>query len=176
MSVRHACILLLAAVVLLLAGCPQPPTTPSGAAWGQATNPPAGGVPGDQIVIGSVMCNTGSFATFGQSSTNAMRLAVDEVNSKGGVLGRKIKLIVEDDQCKADEAANAAQKLIQQDQVLCIVGEVVSTNSLAIAPICQAAGREAERRQPATAQPLATERDGAKRHPGRVGVEQERQQ
>jgi len=62
---------------------------------------------------------------------------VKEVNAAGGVLGRQIKLIVEDDQCKPEEAANAAQKLTQQDKVLCVLGEVASSNSLAAAPICQ---------------------------------------
>jgi len=141
MSIVRTYQLLLAGVaVVLLTGCPTkkaPPTqyTPPQPA---ATAPKAAS--GDEIPIGSIMCNTGSFATFGQSSTKAMRMAVDEINGRGGVLGRNLKLLVEDDQCKPEEAANAAQKLIQQNQVLCIVGEVVSSNSLAAAPICQAAG------------------------------------
>ena len=121
--------------VALVAGCPKPTTTSGPSAAGAANSQPAGA--GGEIVLGSYMCNTGSFATFGQSSTKAMEMAVEEINAKGGVLGKQIKLIVEDDQCKPEEAANAAQKLIQQDNVLCVIGEVASSNSLAAAPICQ---------------------------------------
>jgi len=131
--------LLAACCVLLLAGCPQPttqPGTPAGAGAGATPSGPGQTAPGE-IVLGAYMPNTGPFATFGQSSTKAMKLAVEEINSAGGVLGQPIKLIVEDDQCKPEEAANAAQKLIQQDQVLCVIGEVASSNSLAAAPICQ---------------------------------------
>ncbi len=129
--------LCVALVFLLLTGCPKPPP-----AAGPSTPSPAASTPapstGD-IPLGAYFGNTGSFATFGQSSTNAIRLACDEANAAGGVLGRKFKLTVEDDQCKPEEAANAAQKLIQQDQVLCVLGEVASSNSLAAAPICQSA-------------------------------------
>jgi branched-chain amino acid transport system substrate-binding protein len=117
-----------------LGGCPKPQSGAGPAPGGTAQ---AGSTGGDQIVLGSYMCNTGPFATFGQSSTKAMQLAVEEINARGGVLGEPIKLIVEDDQCKPEEAANAAQKLIQQDNVLCVIGEVASSNSLAAAPICQ---------------------------------------
>ncbi|MBM3498307.1 MAG: ABC transporter substrate-binding protein [Armatimonadetes bacterium] len=122
---------------LLLAGCPGPqPDTESPSAGAGAKGEPAPAA-GGKIVLGSYMCNTGPFATFGQSSTKAMEMAVEELNAKGGVLGKPIELIVEDDQCKPEEAANAAQKLIQQDNVLCVLGEVASSNSLAAAPICQ---------------------------------------
>jgi len=127
------CALLIGA--LLLTGCPAPKTdAPGPVAEGPKDTPPA---TGDEIVLGSYMCNTGSIATFGQSSTKAMQMAVEEINAQGGVLGKQVKLIVEDDQSKPEEAANAAQKLIQQDNVLCVVGEVASSNSLAAAPICQ---------------------------------------
>ena len=130
----------IALMVAALGGCQTRPTAPPQSTGPQPASPASAGAGGDGIAIGSIMCNTGAFATFGQSSTKAMRMAVDEINGHGGVLGKKLKLLVEDDQCKPEEAANAAQKLIQQDQVLCIVGEVVSSNSLAAAPICQSAG------------------------------------
>jgi len=123
--------------VALLAGCPRSTAPMGGPPTAGATSPKTSG--GGEIVLGVYMCNTGPFATFGQSSTKAMQLATEEINAGGGVLGKQIKLIVEDDQCKPEEAANAAQKLIQQDQVLCVLGEVASSNSLAAAPICQRA-------------------------------------
>lgn len=51
-------------------------------------------------------------------------MAIDESNTKGGVLGRKIVTVVEDSQCKADPAVNAANKVIDQDGVHYIIGEV----------------------------------------------------
>ena len=124
------------ALLALTLGC-NPPTSDTGdsSSTGGPTSTTTA-VP-DEIVLGAYMPNTGPFATFGQSSTKAMRMAVEEINAAGGVLGAQIKLIVEDDQCKPEEAANAAQKLIHQDEVLCVIGEVASSNSLAAAPICQ---------------------------------------
>lgn len=134
------CTLLAACCVLLLAGCPRPGEQPGTSPGGPGGAPSGiGQTASGEVVLGAYMPNTGPFATFGQSSTKAMRLAAEEINAAGGVLGNRIKLIVEDDQCKPEEAANAAQKLIQQDQVLCVVGEVASSNSLAAAPICQSA-------------------------------------
>jgi branched-chain amino acid transport system substrate-binding protein len=64
-------------------------------------------------------------------------MAADEVNAAGGINGRKIKVISEDDQSKQEEAANAVTKLISKDSVLAVIGEVASSASLAAAPICQ---------------------------------------
>src|SRR4051794_36535886 len=89
------------------------------------------------IVIGEYGSLTGSEATFGQSTHNGIALAVDEINAAGGIAGRKIRVITEDDQSKAEEAANAVTKLISSNDVAAILGEVASSNSLAAAPICQ---------------------------------------
>ena len=81
---------------------------------------------------------TGDGASFGQSSREGTELAVDEINAAGGLLGgRKIKLLVEDDQSKPEEASNAVTKLITQDKVVAVLGEVASRRSLAAAPVCQ---------------------------------------
>src|SRR4051794_6250123 len=65
-----------------------------------------------EILVGEFGSLTGSEATFGQSTHNGIMLAIDEVNAAGGVNGRKIRVLTEDDQSKADEAANAVTKLI----------------------------------------------------------------
>ena len=91
-----------------------------------------------EIVIGEYGSMTGGQATFGVSTHNGIMLALDEINGAGGVNGRKIRVISEDDQSKAEEAANAVTKLISQDNVIAIIGEVASSSSLAAAPICQA--------------------------------------
>jgi branched-chain amino acid transport system substrate-binding protein len=67
-------------------------------------------------------------------------LAIEELNAAGGVLGKKIKLITEDNQSKAGESANAVNKLIAKDGVVAILGEVASSRSLEAAPICQQNG------------------------------------
>jgi branched-chain amino acid transport system substrate-binding protein len=93
----------------------------------------------DQIPVGEYGSLTGTTATFGQSTNNGIQLAVDEINKAGGVLGKTIKVYVEDDQSKPEEAATAATKLINQNHVVAMLGEVSSSRSLAAAPICQAA-------------------------------------
>lgn len=90
------------------------------------------------ILVGMYGSLTGDGASFGQSSREGTELAVDEVNNAGGLLGgRKIKLLVEDDQSKPEEASNAVTKLVTQDKVVAVLGEVASRRSLAAAPICQ---------------------------------------
>ncbi len=91
----------------------------------------------DEILIGEYASLTGSEATFGQSSHNGLVLAVEEINSKGGLLGKKIKLITEDNQGKPSETQTVVQKLINRDKVVAVIGEVASSRSKAGAPICQ---------------------------------------
>lgn len=91
----------------------------------------------NEILIGQYGSLTGSEATFGTSTDRGVRLAIDEVNAKGGLHGKQIKLITLDDQGKAEEAAQAVTRLITQDKVLAVLGEVASTRSLAAAPIAQ---------------------------------------
>lgn len=103
------------------------------------------GVPGAQdslsragvIRIGEVGSMTGSDATFGISTHRGITLALDEVNEAGGVEGRKIELVTLDDQGKASEAILAMNKLIFQEKVMAVVGEVASSLSIAMAPIAQ---------------------------------------
>jgi branched-chain amino acid transport system substrate-binding protein len=91
----------------------------------------------EDIRVGEFGSLTGTTATFGISTKNAIDLAIDEANSEGGIEGKLIKVIVEDDQSKPEEAATAVRKLIEQDRVIAVLGEVSSSRSLAGAPICQ---------------------------------------
>lgn len=93
---------------------------------------------GDEILVGEYGSLTGTTATFGQSTNNAIQLAFEQINAAGGVLGKKVRVIVEDDQSKPEEAATAVTKLINQNHVVAMLGEVSSSRSLAAAPICQA--------------------------------------
>ena len=78
---------------------------------------------------------TGDVATFGKSSKEGAQLAVDEWNAKGGVLGRQIEVIVGDSRCDAQEARNQAVKVIEQDKVQFIIGEVCSSASIPISEV-----------------------------------------
>jgi branched-chain amino acid transport system substrate-binding protein len=89
------------------------------------------------IPVGMYGSLTGDGASFGQSSVEGAQLAVEEVNNAGGVLGRKIRLLVEDDQSRPEEASNAVTKLITQDRVVAVLGEVASRRTLAAAPVSQ---------------------------------------
>lgn len=90
-----------------------------------------------EILVGEFGSMTGPQATFGQSTHNGIMLAVDEINGAGGVGGRRLRIFSEDDQSKQDEAANAVTKLIAQNGVIAVIGEVASSASMAAAPICQ---------------------------------------
>ncbi len=93
-----------------------------------------------EIRIGEYGSMTGSRATFGTSTHRGILMAVDEVNAVGGIEGVPLRLISEDDQGRPEEAATAVNKLISQDRVVCVLGEVASSASLAAAPIAQKAG------------------------------------
>lgn len=94
---------------------------------------------GDTIKVGVYGDLTGQTSSFGQSTKNGVELAVEEINNAGGVNGKKIQLVVEDDQGRPEQAKTVVSKLINQDKVQAILGEVASTNSLAAAPVAQEA-------------------------------------
>ncbi len=90
------------------------------------------------ILVGFYGSLTGDGASFGQSSREGAELALDEVNKAGGLLGgRQLKLLVEDDQSKPEEASSAVTKLVTQDKVVAVIGEVASRRTLAAAPVAQ---------------------------------------
>ena len=97
----------------------------------------------DELVIGEFGSLTGNDATFGQSTKNGVEVALGELQTsdKLGKIGDlPVRVVVEDDQSKAEEAATVVQKLINQDRVVAVIGEVASSRSLAGGPICQNAG------------------------------------
>jgi branched-chain amino acid transport system substrate-binding protein len=82
---------------------------------------------------------SGPVPTFGAMTRDGALLAIEEWNAKGGVLGKQIVPIVEDSQCTADPAVNAANKVINQDKVSFIIGEVCSGASIPVSDIANAA-------------------------------------
>lgn len=93
----------------------------------------------NEIKLGGVGPLTGEAATFGSSTKEGLDMAVEEWNAKGGVLGKKIKLVFADDKGDVAEGATVYTKLIQQDNVVAIIGTVMSKVTLAGAPIAQQA-------------------------------------
>jgi branched-chain amino acid transport system substrate-binding protein len=91
----------------------------------------------DEIPVGEFASLTGDSASFGQSAHKGTVLAIEEINAAGGILGKKLKLITEDDQTKAGQASTIVRKLISQDKVVAVLGEVASSRTLEAAPICQ---------------------------------------
>lgn len=129
------------ALSLAIAGCKTP--EPAGdAATPGANTQAAKPYPADaqKIVLGEYGSMTGALATFGKSTDNSLKMATEEINAKGGVLGKPVEIALEDDSSRAEQVPLAINKLINDRNVLAIIGEVASSNSLAAAPICQAAG------------------------------------
>ena len=93
----------------------------------------------EPIKIGELASLTGKEAGFGQTSHQRVMLAIEEINAAGGVLGRPLELLYEDNQTKAGESATAVKKLISRDKVVALIGEVSSGRSLEAAPIAQQA-------------------------------------
>jgi branched-chain amino acid transport system substrate-binding protein len=89
------------------------------------------------VKIGFNFEETGAIASFGTSSHTGAKMAVDEINAAGGILGRKIEAIWDDNASKTDEAAKVASKHVNQDKVDVLIGAVASSNSLAIAKIAE---------------------------------------
>ena len=110
------------AAVALLAGCSKT----GGDAAGAST-----------IKVGEFASLTGKEATFGTSSHEGTLLAVEEVNAAGGVLGKKLQLVYEDNRSTPGESLTIAKKLINNDKVIAILGEVASGRSLEVAPFAQ---------------------------------------
>ncbi len=109
----------------------------------------------NEIVLGHFASMTGSEATFGISTDEGLRLAFEEANAAGGIKGKKIKLITMDDQGKAEEAAAVATRLIEQEKVLVLIGEVASSRSLAVAPLAQ--NKKVPMVSPSSTNPKVTE-------------------
>src|SRR5690242_19521860 len=77
---------------------------------------------GNTVKVGAITSVTGSQAAFGEAHKNGYAIALDEINSKGGVLGKKLELDIYDDQSKPDQAVQGVSKLVDQDRVPVLLG------------------------------------------------------
>lgn len=104
-----------------------------GASSGSLANAPTG----NEILIGEYGSMTGSESTFGVSTHKGISMAIDEINKAGGINGKKLQLKQYDDQGQAAEAVTIVTKLITQDRVSLILGEVASSRSIAAGTVAQ---------------------------------------
>ncbi len=93
------------------------------------------GVTKDEILVGSILDQSGPLAGFGKQTRLGMMLRIDEVNEQGGVNGRKLRLIVEDDGYDPRRAVLGAQKLVNQDKVFAVIGHIGTAHNMAAMPI-----------------------------------------
>lgn len=119
------------AALIALSGCTKKSDTTAG------TDGAAGATSTEAILIGEYGSMTGSEATFGISTHRGVEMAIEEKNKAGGVKGRQLDLISLDNQGKTGESAAAVTRLITQNKVVAVIGEVASSRSLEAAPIAQ---------------------------------------
>ena len=98
---------------------------------------PKGG--GDTIRIGFLGALTGDVAMFGKPTLDGMRLAAEDINAAGGVIGKKIEIVEADNRGDKQEGASVTQKLINRDNVIAIVGDPTTGITKVAAPIAQKA-------------------------------------
>ena len=91
------------------------------------------------LLIGGIFSVTGKASALGDPEAKTVVMIVEQINHAGGVNGFPLKLIVQDDESLETKAVGDAEKLIDQDRVLAIIGPSVSGNSLQVKPICEKA-------------------------------------
>ena len=88
----------------------------------------------DTIKIGVPGAHSGDLVSYGMPSLNAARIVADEYNAKGGILGKQIEIVAEDDQCKPELGTNAATKVLSEGAVA-VMGSICSGATKAALPI-----------------------------------------
>ncbi|MBU9070622.1 ABC transporter substrate-binding protein [Bifidobacterium longum] len=116
-----------AVMALSLAGCSGGSMDDSSSSGAKAS--------GDFITIGTVTTNSGTAAAYGEAEVKGFELAVSEINAKGGINGKKVKLESMDDKGDATEASNAYNKLAGDNNVLAVAGPTISATTAAVAPL-----------------------------------------
>ncbi len=91
----------------------------------------------EAIKIGEVNPITGAIGQYGSTCHQGIQLAVEQMNATGGVVGRKIELVTEDNQSKPGETATIIRKFVTQDKVVAIIGDLTSSGTLEGGPIAQ---------------------------------------
>jgi branched-chain amino acid transport system substrate-binding protein len=93
------------------------------------------GVSRNEILVGTIQDLSGPLAGYGKQARNGMLLRIDELNEQGGIHGRKLKLVAEDDGYDPKKAVLAAQKLVNQDKVFIVAGHLGTAQNMASMPV-----------------------------------------
>lgn len=119
-------LMLMLALVLMLTAC----------GGGTAKEAPATGEESDEIVIGVMGPLTGNVAIYGIASTNGTKQAIDEINAAGGILGKQVRIVLEDEKGDTQEAVNVYNKLAESGAVA-IIGSITSGPTVAVAELAK---------------------------------------
>ncbi len=93
------------------------------------------GVTKTEILVGTIQDLSGPLAGYGKAARNGMQLRIDEINEQGGINGRKLRLLTEDDGYDPKRALLAAQKLVNQDKIFIMAGHIGTAQNLAAMPV-----------------------------------------
>ena len=135
-SLRILPLVVLCLLALVLVGCPKPPppvAPPVAPPPGAPTTSPPTGAP---VVLGAIFSVTGPGAPLGEPEKATAQMVETKINESGGIKGRPLKIIIEDDGTEESKAVMAAKKLIEQDKVLAIIGPTMSGPSMALLDAC----------------------------------------
>ena len=124
-SVARGVALALALVLAACGGSASPGTNPSNSYQGKT------------IQLGAILSINGAGGVYGPSSQKGMELAVEKINGSGGVNGAKLALDVKDDNSDKAQSAQVAQTLIQQGQMLALLGPTLSNSAVAVHPLAE---------------------------------------
>jgi branched-chain amino acid transport system substrate-binding protein len=102
-----------------------------------ACSPSEGPETGEAIKIGVIVPVTGSVSVWGENTLHGIQLAAEQVNEAGGIAGERVELVVEDSKCEPEEAVRILRNFIDRRAIQVVLGNVCSSNVLAMAPIAQ---------------------------------------
>src|SRR6267143_4689140 len=117
----------LAAAALVVAAC--------GSTGGGGSN--TNSYSGKTIKLGAILSITGAGGVYGPQSRDGANLAVKQINASGGVNGAQIALTINDDASDKAQSAQVAQKLIQSEQDLALLGPTLSNSAVAVHPLAE---------------------------------------
>ncbi len=126
---------LAAALALTIAGCGS-----SGESGDSGSSASPGAASGEPVKVGAILSLTGTYAGLGEGEKNVIDLEVQRINDAGGINGRPLEVIIEDDATDEAKAVAAAAKLIEQDEVVAIIGATGSGQTMAMRGDVQRAG------------------------------------
>ncbi len=126
-------LVLLLVLLLVISGCSAPAS--SGGEQAPTDQPSADGAAGDVIKIGWIGSLTGDQAVWGTCEFNTVKMLVEDVNAKGGWLGKQVEVIGYDTKGDSLEAVNAVKRLVGQDKVVAIIGPNASGQAIAISQV-----------------------------------------